>query len=85
MDQTMEKECGVKIAEKLRKKGFTLTGWARANGFHRRTVNDFLYAGTGHKRGGPVTESIKEALERDGIVKPDAATLGAEKCSVTTK
>jgi hypothetical protein len=41
----MNKTQGIEIAEQLRNRGFTLSGWARANRFKLRTVNDFLYAG----------------------------------------
>jgi hypothetical protein len=38
----MNKTQGIEIAEQLRNRGFTLSGWARANRFKLRTVNDFL-------------------------------------------
>jgi hypothetical protein len=46
----MNKDQGIEIAEQLRNRGFTLSGWARANRFKLRTVNDFLFAGLGSRR-----------------------------------
>ena len=63
----MKREIGQKIAERMRAKGFTLVGWARANGYNRRTVNDLLYIGLGTKRG-KVSRNILNEMKQSGFV-----------------
>jgi hypothetical protein len=74
----MNKTQGIEIAEQLRNRGFTLSGWARANRFKLRTANDFLCAGLGSKRGGETTGAIRDAFVRDGFIKshPTNPTAG---------
>lgn len=63
----MTKNEGKQVAEKIFAKGYTITGWARANKFCRRTVNDVLYGGLGGRTKSPVSDQIVEALTRDGF------------------
>jgi hypothetical protein len=64
----MDKANRLKIVRRLQERGYTLSGWCRANGFVLRTVQDFIYHGTGLKRGGERTGEILEALERYGLL-----------------
>jgi lambda repressor-like predicted transcriptional regulator len=55
--------------EKIRERGMTVAGWARAKGFSLNTVKNVLYRQWG--RGdtvGPVAESIIKALRKDGLI-----------------
>lgn len=56
---------GEKTAEKLRSKGFTISGWARANQFARSSVNRVLY---GTEMNGEKGDKIRAALKKDGIL-----------------
>ena len=65
---TMNKEQRLGIVKRMQARGYTLSGWCRANGFPLRTVQDFIYYGIGTKRGGKQTQKIIEALERYGLL-----------------
>jgi gp16 family phage-associated protein len=64
----MTKDEGKQVAERIFAKGYTITGWAKANKFNRRTVNDVLYGGLGGRTVSPVSDSIVAALVRDGFM-----------------
>lgn len=60
---------------KFYRKGYTVAGWARANGFNQNTVWQII-SGTRPYKGtrGSVGQAIRAALERDGIyVSRDSA------------
>lgn len=73
----MNKEQRLGIVKRMKKRGYTLSGWCRANGFSLRTVQDFIYYGTGTKRGGIVTDRITSAMERYDFIKPNDASPNA--------
>lgn len=60
----MKKKQRLEIVRRLKDRGYTLSGWCRANGFPLRTVQDLIYYGTGLKRGGDRTQEILDALDR---------------------
>ncbi len=64
----MTKDEGKQVAERIFAKGYTISGWARANKFKRRTVNDVLYGNLGGRTVSPVSDSIIDALVRDGFI-----------------
>ena len=69
----MNKAQRLGIVRRMKARGYTLSGWCRANGFPLRTVQDFIYYGSGTKRGGKQTQRIIEALDRYGLL--------SERCS----
>ena len=64
----MKKKQRLEIVRRMKDRGYTLTGWCRANGFPLRTVQDLIYYGTGLKRGGNRTQEILDALKRYGLL-----------------
>jgi len=56
------------ILQRLRARGYTLSGWCRANGFKLRTAQAFFYYGIGMKEGGEVSNQILAALEQQGLL-----------------
>ena len=73
----MNKAQRLGIIKNMKDKGFTLSGWCRANGFSLRTVQDFIYYGTGTKRGGNVTDRITRAMKRYDFIKSEDASTKA--------
>lgn len=56
------------VSERLRKKGFTVRGWARVHGFNPSTVFQFIYKQGGYKGiRGEIAENIKKALKDEGV------------------
>jgi gp16 family phage-associated protein len=58
-----------KISEGLRKKGYSVAGWARARGLNPHTVYQFIYKKGGYKGiYGDIAKKIQTLLEKEGVV-----------------
>lgn len=58
-----------KISEKLRKKGYSVAGWARARGLNPHTVYQYIYQKGGYKGiYGVMAKKINAALKKEGII-----------------
>ena len=61
-----------KVRNALERRGWTLTQWARENGFNENSVYVFLKRWSGRNRrprSGFLTQKVIEALERDTEVR----------------
>lgn len=64
----MKPSVGKKICDEMKNRGTGPKLWARANGFHHRTVNQVLHHDLGGKRGGEKTEAIFAELIEQGYI-----------------
>ncbi|NOQ52482.1 MAG: hypothetical protein GQ578_09740 [Desulfuromonadaceae bacterium] len=78
----MNQEVGALVASEMKRRGTGPRQWARANGFHRRTVTEVFHHQMGSKTGGPVSQQIFDRLIEQEYIDENHNFVESERMSV---